>query len=335
MHRLCKLCFTVEERRVADGEFLNEPTLIAKLLEGSTYRSDRQRIQSLNLVGAIVETALDSADGVNIDLRQSASLHFSHDPMPARFGRHGLWASFRTSGTGLATKHVNIDVAGIVRSRKTYAISSRYIRIGDRFFEVFYNDDDIVLFRVTGGSLKKLLDTHKLPTPSLSHAWSDQEGSKVSLNVELERGLADRVALHAAEEGLTIDEWLADAAERRFREITPEVLKETAPKSAPNDELYAKRAIKSEKAPDFIKRVYEQWLTGDFTRADLRKIDPQAEMALRNWERTNGRAELNLPTVEERNDRLVAEGRLVTNNPRETRRRAAAALNRLAPRNTI
>lgn len=187
---------------MANGEFLSEPTLIAKLLEGSTYRSDRHRIQCLNLVGAIVETALDSADGVNIDLRQSASLHFSRDPMPARFGRHGLWASFRTSGTGPTTKLVSIDVAGIVHRRKTYAISSRYIRIRDRFFEVFYNDDDIVLLRVTGGSFKKLLNTHKIPTPSLSHAWGEQEGSKVRLNVELERGLADKVALHAAEAGL-------------------------------------------------------------------------------------------------------------------------------------
>ncbi|WP_152048840.1 hypothetical protein [Aureimonas psammosilenae] len=74
----------------------------------------------------------------------------------------------------------------------------------------------------------------------------------------------------------------------------------------PKGQLYAARSDRKESAPAFIERVYGEagWLTGSFTRADLRKLDAAAEMGLRNWEKTNKqRAELMLPTVKERNDR--------------------------------
>ncbi|MCR0981848.1 hypothetical protein [Roseomonas populi] len=77
------------------------------------------------------------------------------------------------------------------------------------------------------------------------------------------------------------------------------------PEKPPNDETYAERADKSESAPVFIERVYKDWLTGEFTRADLRRIDPKAEMALRNWEKKYGRASINLPTLKERYDRIT------------------------------
>lgn len=76
------------------------------------------------------------------------------------------------------------------------------------------------------------------------------------------------------------------------------------PSSAPNGEVYEKRP-KGENAPDFIKRVYGLWLTGEFTRADLRKLDEKAEMGLRNWERKNGRVDFELPTKKQRNDALL------------------------------
>lgn len=75
--------------------------------------------------------------------------------------------------------------------------------------------------------------------------------------------------------------------------------------AAPKVETYKDRPA-GESAPDFIERIYGKRLTGEFTRADLRKLDAQAEMGLRNWERKHGRAPLNLPTVEERNDHLLA-----------------------------
>lgn len=79
------------------------------------------------------------------------------------------------------------------------------------------------------------------------------------------------------------------------------------PVAPPNGETFDMRANKKESAPEYIGRVYGQWLTGEFTRADLRRLDKAAEMGLRNWERSHGRAPLNLPTVKERNDRLIAE----------------------------
>jgi hypothetical protein len=80
------------------------------------------------------------------------------------------------------------------------------------------------------------------------------------------------------------------------------------PTTAP--EFYADRA-EGETAPGFIRRVYGPWLDGNFTRAHLRKLDPRAEKALRDWEYHHGRVpekQLNLPTLKERNDRLLAAG---------------------------
>ena len=82
------------------------------------------------------------------------------------------------------------------------------------------------------------------------------------------------------------------------------------PSAPPGGETYDKRQDRKERAPDFIQRVYGPWLDGSLTRADLRKLDPKAEIALSNWERKNGRGDLNLPTKKEQHDRLFAEGAL-------------------------
>ena len=90
------------------------------------------------------------------------------------------------------------------------------------------------------------------------------------------------------------------------RQFTPK------PTSPPNGEYYENRREKSEHGAEFVMRVYDDYLNGDFTRADLRRCDPKAEMALRNHEQKYGRVPLgllNLPTVSERNERLVAEGK--------------------------
>lgn len=87
-------------------------------------------------------------------------------------------------------------------------------------------------------------------------------------------------------------------------------------------EKYAQRENRSENAPEFIRRVYRNWLDGDFTRADLRHLDPRCANALRNYENTNGKLsleQLNLPTVKQRNDRLLASGEL-PDEPNERRR---------------
>ncbi|HWV20701.1 MAG TPA: hypothetical protein VN036_06720 [Devosia sp.] len=105
-----------------------------------------------------------------------------------------------------------------------------------------------------------------------------------------------------------------------------EPLSPTLPSEPPKGQLYAKRLNPSETAPQFIERVYGNWLTGEFTRADLRRLDKQAEMALRNWERTNGRASINLPTLKERNDALTADPTVLADpTVKEIRRLQSAA----------
>lgn len=58
--------------------------------------------------------------------------------------------------------------------------------------------------------------------------------------------------------------------------------RDAIPKTAP--ERYAERADKTEDAVAFVGRVYGPWLTGEFTKADLRRLDRQAYAALANWE---------------------------------------------------
>lgn len=89
--------------------------------------------------------------------------------------------------------------------------------------------------------------------------------------------------------------------------------------SPPDGQFYANRPDRKETAPAFIERVYGAagLLTGEFTRADLRRLDPQAMMGLANWERTNGRAPVNLPTLKERNDQQTAPGGVLTEETKE------------------
>lgn len=103
--------------------------------------------------------------------------------------------------------------------------------------------------------------------------------------------------------------------ERITSELFPEIASEvnpTVPVSPPDGEQYVTHAREDEDIVGFIDRVYGKrgYLTGQFTRADLRKIDPSAVEALENWEkktstRPKRRAPLNLPTLKELNDRLL------------------------------
>ena len=87
--------------------------------------------------------------------------------------------------------------------------------------------------------------------------------------------------------------------------LQAEISSPSLPTEAPA--IFRERASKSENAPTFIQRVYGKWLTGEFTRADLRRLDESAATGLKNWERLHGKSDLNLPTVIERNDRKLAD----------------------------
>lgn len=70
------------------------------------------------------------------------------------------------------------------------------------------------------------------------------------------------------------------------------------PEKAPA--LWAEAKQPGDTPPIFIQRHYAPWLGKGFTQADLRHLDPQCEMALRNWRRKNQDPEwFNLPTKHE------------------------------------
>lgn len=88
------------------------------------------------------------------------------------------------------------------------------------------------------------------------------------------------------------------------------------------EDTFAARLDRQIPAPHFIREKYGHLLDGNFTRADLRKIDPSAVKGLENYEHQHGQQvpldELNLPTLKQRNDRLLAT---LNEEPDSVRRR--------------
>jgi hypothetical protein len=61
-----------------------------------------------------------------------------------------------------------------------------------------------------------------------------------------------------------------------------------------------------ETPPEFVKRVYGEWLGKGLTRADIRKLDPKLSIAINNWLSRPGNewpTDVDLPTLKEQNDR--------------------------------
>lgn len=78
------------------------------------------------------------------------------------------------------------------------------------------------------------------------------------------------------------------------------------PETAPA--LWASDKQPSVSPPEFIKRHYEPWLGKGLARPDIKRLDPQLYVALSNWLRKNEMpADLDLPTLKERNDRWVSK----------------------------
>jgi hypothetical protein len=84
-------------------------------------------------------------------------------------------------------------------------------------------------------------------------------------------------------------------------------------------EIYADRTVRhhlgrKETIIEFLERVYGQWVRSDvaaLTRPHLRRLDPGAEMALRNWLRDHNHTlpdNLAIPTKSEAIDRMVHSG---------------------------
>jgi hypothetical protein len=72
--------------------------------------------------------------------------------------------------------------------------------------------------------------------------------------------------------------------------------------------LWASDKQRGDTPPEFIKRHYGPWLGKGLTRPDVKRLDPQLYTALSNWLRHNEiPADLDLPTLKEKNDRWVAK----------------------------
>jgi NAD(P)H-flavin reductase len=144
----------------------------------------------------------------------------------------------------------------------------------------------------------KFTPDHARTTPPAPPAYTDPRTDDMLERVDAE--LIDLIVSLTREQQKAVKAFIADitAAQK--------------PTAAQIKERYQTDKQPHETITDFIARVYGRWLTGEFTRADLRKIDNQAEMALRNWERQHGKTPLtvlNLPTLKERNDRLLQQGK--------------------------
>lgn len=67
-----------------------------------------------------------------------------------------------------------------------------------------------------------------------------------------------------------------------------------------------------ETPPEFVQRVYGEWLGHGLTKAHIRKLDPKLAVAINNWLSRPGNewpADVDLPTLKEQNDRWVDRAR--------------------------
>lgn len=117
------------------------------------------------------------------------------------------------------------------------------------------------------------------------------------------RGLAALRADHLDLVEALIEKLQADAA-MDVRAVPP------APALPP--ERYSQRRDRAESAPAFVKRVYGTFLDGHyFTVATLRKLDPPAAAAVIKYRMMHGwPRDVELPTLPEANERLIARGRI-------------------------
>lgn len=207
----------------------------------------------------------------------------------------------------------------------------------------FYDNMDIVNEGYNENSEEEAISTNKLDEMATDHLRyllqekrrKSQGDISLPLDVEKEllkdvpkfiaaRDIANKLSTVSPKERFNV---LASAAAQLGMtiELRPTTFSSDTdnqlPQVAPSP-LYRERADKSENARDFVQRVYGPWLTGEFTRADLRRLDPSAAQGLKNWERLHGKSDLNLPTVIERNDRKLADLAATSGN-------AAAEISRL------
>ncbi|SMC78077.1 hypothetical protein [Rhizobium sp. RU36D] len=233
---------------------------------------------------------------------------------------------FSVIGAYASTEVFSRDGLNLLDFSKNSKYSPEYIiNVKNHHFRVKYNGEEYFAEPLTeaefgkddGGVPKDREDGDSLPNKRLSgtfiaraaeemndEQWRQLEdvarallGDTVSPKSEAEELKANIHAKIGSLPGETLGQIWAIVTSPKAKQI---------PTTAPDGRLYENRPDRSQSAPDFIREVYAEYLDGNFTRADLRRIDPKAEMALRNWESHHRqRADINLPTKKELNDRLL------------------------------
>ena len=146
----------------------------------------------------------------------------------------------------------------------------------------------------------RLPERHKIQYDQLLTALDSQINGVLEQSRQ-EYGMADPIELKAKilalfdESGASLNERvqtlaaLAAEFDGKTPRLPSEVTDRRTPAHAP--ELYSERGIRAdlgrkENIVEFLQRVYGPWITASapiMTRPDLRRVDPDAEMALRNW----------------------------------------------------
>lgn len=146
-------------------------------------------------------------------------------------------------------------------------------------------------------------------TPTPKDPLDDKPDSSSPSNV-VER--TERLASYAKEHG-------GDGLEEYARQLFPEwsVFQTAAPerhvalKELPASAPEKYQGLRGpETPPQFVQRVYGEWLGRGLTRAHIRALDPTLSQAIVNWSRkpeNEWPPEVDLPTLKEQNDRLVSE----------------------------
>ena len=169
-------------------------------------------------------------------------------------------------------------------------------------------DADSFLKRIYGDSIEDV-NRDGLPTHELSvRSSSFKPGPATKANVTSDTASQPVGDVTKLQPSNTDDQ---SGQKNEDNKAPSEPSKKAIPKAPPGGEFFATHAGQDKDVVEFIERVYGRagYLTGAFTRAHLRKIDPDAVIALETWEqgtrtRPKGRAPLKLPTRTERNNEL-------------------------------
>lgn len=214
--------------------------------------------------------------------------------------RSGLMQKGVTAGEGyfLIDNSLKIRVRLIVRAKSIVILKLSMGEEDSNYYRNYGNKYG----KTTPGMSEEKLDKDSLRLGGIADRFrllEELTGSPVARYV---RDLfPEIVELERAEaEGRT--SWASRVEEKG---LAQEPERPPLPEKAPA--LWAEAKERGDTPPAFIRRHYAPWLGKGLTRANLRHLDPQLEMALRNWLRKNELPEgLNLPT---KSEQLAADAR--------------------------